>query len=289
MMLQQQQPLADLANTYRELYRARFQADVQAGTATPFILPLHLFAYWIIPTLYLAIPHRNKPWLYGARWLVLAFICAFHWHMIRDVRSLNFASSYCAGILAAWATVWNFTLLVWTRPQWDAKRVERRRKIRGVDWVGNSYGSNRPHASSQPEFDASSGQASVSLGVNKNTLDADLSIAAVGVRTTHVRTTGFEKALNDARKRELHAEQYAALLDSIDTDMEEKLLVREIVALSDRNGGSPFDMKTALELCSLAREQEWEYYWQEFPANASFWTRLDWAFDMVSSFRLTGE
>ncbi|KAI3329133.1 hypothetical protein HD806DRAFT_481804 [Xylariaceae sp. AK1471] len=287
-MFQQQQSLPDLANTYRELYRARFRANVQAGTATPFIVPLHLFAYWVVPALYLAIPHRNRPWLYHARWLVLAFVFAFHWHMIRDVRSLNFASSYGAGVLAMWGTAWNFTLLVWTRPQWDAKRVERRRKIRGVDRVGNGQGTHPQPASSKTDLDEPNGHPSASPGADGNALEPDLNGSAANARTIGVRTNGDRKVLNGVRKREPHAKHPAAPLESTDTEVEEKLLMREITALNDRHGNPPLDLKTALELCRLAREQEWEYYWQEYPANASFWTRLDWAFDIVSSFRLTG-
>ncbi len=84
----------DLATTYRQLYRARFRDAVSNGTSMPFVIPFHLLGMWIIPTLYLAIPHKNRPWLYKARWLVLTFIVIFHYKMITEVSSLNFASAY---------------------------------------------------------------------------------------------------------------------------------------------------------------------------------------------------
>ncbi|TGJ86949.1 hypothetical protein E0Z10_g1795 [Xylaria hypoxylon] len=76
--------------------------------------------------------------------------------------------------------------------------------------------------------------------------------------------------------------------ESVEDEIQEKLLVRGIVTLNDSDGNPPLDHNMALELYRLAREPEYEYYWQEYPIDASFWTRLDWAFDIVSSFRLTG-
>ncbi|KAI8954724.1 hypothetical protein F4801DRAFT_531311 [Xylaria longipes] len=260
-MLQQQPSPPDLASTYRELYRARFRADVQAGTTTPFVVPLHLLSYWVVPTLYLAIPHKTRPSLYRARWLVLAFLCAFNWYMIKNVASLNFAASYGAGLVAAWTTVCNFTLLVWTRPQWDAKRVERRRRT------------------THPG--------------DRIALEPGLNGSADVTKTEEVLTNGSATA-NGVRKREAHAKQCAAVPGSTESmqgtkvGTEEKFLVNSIAALDDRHENLQLDQNTVLELSRLTREHEYEYYWQEYPADASFRTRLDWAFDIVSSFRLTG-
>ncbi|KAI0447411.1 hypothetical protein F4803DRAFT_499559 [Xylaria telfairii] len=256
---QQQQPTPpDLASTYRELYRSRFRADVQAGTTTPFVLPFHLLAYWVVPTLYLAIPHRNRLWLYRARWLVLALICAFNWHMTKHVASLNFAASYGAGLVAAWSTIWAFHLLVWTRPQWDAKRVERRRVA------------TRPSDSIAPE-PVLNGSADVT-------------------KTKGMLMNGSGKA-DGMRKREAYAKQCAVTPEGMkctEAGIEEKFLAKGIEALSGRDENLRLDQTKVLELSKLTREQEYEYYWQEYPTDASFWTRLDWAFDIVSSFRLTG-
>ncbi|KAI0409744.1 hypothetical protein F4802DRAFT_604398 [Xylaria palmicola] len=231
-MSQQQQPqplpLPDLASTYQELYRARILADAQAGITTPFVVPFHLLAYWIVPTLYLALPHRGRPWLYRARWLVLAFVCVFNWHMVRHVTSPNFAVSYGVGLVAAWTTIWSFTLLVWTRPQWDAKRVERRRRV-------------------EPEPKCN-GPTNV----------------------TQARTDENDK-VDGVRSRAAHARLCVAAIENT-KDAEDTADIAPAMA----------------ELRRLAQVQEYEYYWQAFPADASFRTRLGWAFDIVSSFRLTG-
>ncbi|KAI0869736.1 hypothetical protein GGS24DRAFT_477882 [Hypoxylon argillaceum] len=284
-------PWPDLASTYRELYRARFRANVQAGITTPFIVPLHLCAYWVVPTLYLAIPHRGRPWLYRARWLILAFICAFNWYMTRNVASLNFVSSYGAGLLAAWATVWNFTLLVWTRPQWDARRVERRRIIRPVDRVGNGQ-ELRKRRPSHPDAHEPNGQVLAPPAVYSNALEPRQNVSTSFIETEKRFMNGNQEA-SGITKREAFAKQSAAIRESTESmegETEGKLLARDIIALNNGyNDKSPrLDEKTALQLSRLAREQEYEYYWQEYPADASLWTRLDWAFDIVSSFRLTG-
>lgn len=84
----------DLATSYRQLYRARFRANVEAGVTKPFVVPFYLLGVWLLPTLYLAIPHKNRPWLYKARWLVLVFLTIFHFKMATEVSSLNFACAY---------------------------------------------------------------------------------------------------------------------------------------------------------------------------------------------------
>ncbi|KAI1118793.1 hypothetical protein F5Y14DRAFT_446608 [Nemania sp. NC0429] len=293
-MLQEPASLPDLASTYRELYRTRFHADVRAGTTTPFVVPLHLVAYWVVPTFYLAIPHRNRPWLYHAKWLVIAFVCAFDWYMIKNVASQNFASSYGAGLLAAWATIWNFTLLVWTKPQWDARRVERRRVSRPIHQTGSSQQRTRlpivtgQGQSSKSDTEETSGSVSILTGPREIALDPRLnSVASVA------KTTATHDKVNGTGEMGASSEQLMAsleIIEAIEDEPEEKLLARDIIALND-NGNDEnlrLDQKTVLQFIRLARENEYEYYWQEYPADASFWTRLDWAFDLVSSFRLTG-
>ena len=65
----------DLASGYRQAYRAQFRAELAAGTRGPFLVPLYFVFTHVLPALYLALPHRRRPRLYRARWLVLA-LCA---------------------------------------------------------------------------------------------------------------------------------------------------------------------------------------------------------------------
>ncbi|KAI0020181.1 hypothetical protein F4780DRAFT_792054 [Xylariomycetidae sp. FL0641] len=282
-----------LAAAYRELYREKFRADVEAGATTPFLVPLYLCGAWILPTLYLAIPHKNRPWLYQARWLVLALNTAIHWYMIRNVSSFNFASAYGAGLFACWATVWNFTLLVWTKPQWDAKRVEVRRKRRV-----EGYPDGKPVTPAM----AVNGHTPEST-IDRNREDAHEPLEAnghtpkPGTRTSpldgkangHATTQSIENMSKELRKRRSDmassASKKASHGEGAEISEDQKSILLDNLA---RNKDLPRNQVSDLDLGRLAAEQEVEYYWQEFPEHAPLTTRLDWAFDIVSSFRLTG-
>ncbi|KAH9902029.1 membrane bound O-acyl transferase family-domain-containing protein [Xylariomycetidae sp. FL2044] len=282
---------AALATTYRELYRAKFRADVQAGTTQPFLVPLYFLGVWVVPTLYLAIPHRSRPWLYRARWAVLAFVVAFHLYQVRYAKSHNFASAYGVGLLAAWATIWNFTLLVWTRPQWEARRVEvRRRKGRGQS-VDNAHEGSATTSSSSPES-ASNGR----VRDHDHPQEPTPSPAATGAE---VNERAPDDHLRDrkSRREDASGHHQEKLKNSKEKENEEEQEEQRALAAikafksqcGTENAHHPEQNPTAaVDLDELAEKQEFEYYWQDYPENASFWTRLDWSFDIVSSFRLTG-
>lgn len=109
-------------------YRAAFDARVEEGTLRPFVFPYHLYGM-ILLVIYLLIPHTNSQILYQARWLVLALICAWQWKTLADATSMSMATGFATGLISAWGVVWAWTWLVWMRPQWDAKRVQRRKKV----------------------------------------------------------------------------------------------------------------------------------------------------------------
>ncbi|KAL2877816.1 hypothetical protein SGCOL_006979 [Colletotrichum sp. CLE4] len=117
-----------LATIVRDSYRATFKARVAAGEARPFVLPYGIFASFILPILYLTFPHTNRPWLYKARWLVLAFIVIFNIDILLGTSSTNMSMSYSSGLSAFWGILSNFIMLVFTAPQFDYERVVRRRK-----------------------------------------------------------------------------------------------------------------------------------------------------------------
>ncbi|KAH7418602.1 membrane bound O-acyl transferase family-domain-containing protein [Cadophora sp. MPI-SDFR-AT-0126] len=106
-------------------YRASFNTLVQEGKLRPLVLPYHLYGC-ILLFLYLCIPHTQSPALYAARWPVLGLILAFQWKTLWEATSMSMATGYAAGLVAAWGAVWSVTWLVFYRPQFDAKRVERR-------------------------------------------------------------------------------------------------------------------------------------------------------------------
>ncbi|KAK1987931.1 membrane bound O-acyl transferase family-domain-containing protein [Colletotrichum cereale] len=116
-----------LATIVRDTYRATFKARVAAGEARPFVLPYNIFATFIVPILYMTIPHTKRPWLYHARWLVLAFIIIFNLDIMRDTSSTNMSMSYVVGLSAFWGILFNLTMLVFSAPQFDYERVVRRK------------------------------------------------------------------------------------------------------------------------------------------------------------------
>lgn len=185
---------------YRELYRSQFRADVVAGAARPLILPFDLLGPFIIPILYLCIPHTQRPWLYKMRFAVMALSIYTSFAMMHSASSANVAVAYGVGLMGSWGTIWGMKLLIWTRPQFDAARVQtRRRKPRGIVPNGNG--------------------------------------------TLSERRAKCEK-------------------------------VQEKTTAPDETVCEALD--------------EYEYYWQPYPADGPFLTRLGWVVDLVSAFRGAG-
>jgi hypothetical protein len=133
-----------LALTHRAYLRSHFHADVAAESARPLVLPLDALGCLIIPLAYLCIPHTRRPWLYKMRFAVMAIMIGMNWNMMVRASSLNMACAYATGLAGAWGTLWGLTVLVWTRPQFEAARVERRRKranggLVRQDGLGNGH------------------------------------------------------------------------------------------------------------------------------------------------------
>jgi hypothetical protein len=116
-------PVANLGNIARAEYKALFDTEVAKGIREPLVLPFCLFGPFILPIVYLAIPHRNRPWLYHARWLVVAFVVAFDAYMIQYMSSYNVAPAYASGLMGGWGILTTLNLLVWSDPQLDYARV----------------------------------------------------------------------------------------------------------------------------------------------------------------------
>ncbi|KAI0841959.1 membrane bound O-acyl transferase family-domain-containing protein [Hypoxylon sp. FL0890] len=284
---------ADIAITYREIYHAKFWNDVEAGHKTPFLIPLHLLGVWFLPTLYLAIPHKNRPWLYQARWLVLAVVVAFNFNMILHVSSHNFGGAYGAGLIGAWGIVWNLTLLVWTKPQWEAKRVDVRRKRKHDNVASNGHSSSSPSASQNGHATktATGEQTSRSNGApqRNDSIHKSFEEEPDFANTTGMESNGHAShnghSSNGLKERLANTKTANRSAELGDISEESKKTLFETIPSLRLNGNG---MQAAGELEKLAAEQEFEYYWQKYPADASFWTRLDWAFDIVSTFRMTG-
>ncbi|KAL2072881.1 hypothetical protein VTL71DRAFT_12224 [Oculimacula yallundae] len=125
-------------------YRASLALDFQNGSIHPLVLPYHLYGCLLV-VIYLCIPHTKSPVIYAARWPVLAAVWAWQWKTLWETTSMSMATAFAAGLVAAFGAVWSFTWLVLERPQWEARRVERRRRDTGRLGEGRQEGSEKGH------------------------------------------------------------------------------------------------------------------------------------------------
>ncbi|KAI9903054.1 hypothetical protein N3K66_002406 [Trichothecium roseum] len=125
-------PVERLADAVRAVYGDHFARALDAGRATPFVLPYSLLGPFIVPTLWLAIPHVTvNPRLRHARWLVLAFAAWFDVGVILRTSSPNVAFGYAAGLMAHWGLISTMGMCLWYNPQLDAARIVKRPKAKG--------------------------------------------------------------------------------------------------------------------------------------------------------------
>ncbi|KAH6634448.1 hypothetical protein B0J18DRAFT_20074 [Chaetomium sp. MPI-SDFR-AT-0129] len=121
----------NLGAYHQQQYQAAYQAALAAGHVQPLVLPWSVVGSFFLPLLYLSIPHTTRPWLYRLRWAVAAAVVWLNVRLVRTTSAANEAVAYTVGLLAVWGTLWALRLLVFTRPQWDAARVQRRLRRKG--------------------------------------------------------------------------------------------------------------------------------------------------------------
>ncbi|KAJ9164576.1 Membrane bound o-acyl transferase family domain-containing protein [Coniochaeta hoffmannii] len=135
-------PETNLGLYHRESLKSQFRADLTAGTARQLVIPLDAFGTFLLPVIYLCIPHTRRPWLYRMRFAVMALMMWLNYDMIVRASSTNMAAAYASGLAGAWGALWGVTVLIWTRPQFEAERVERRVKGMVMDSNGGAVGQN---------------------------------------------------------------------------------------------------------------------------------------------------
>lgn len=238
MPLELPDPLpANLGDYVRTIYRAHFDYELALGTVKPLVVPYGVLITFGLPILYFSIPHRNRPWLFNARYLLMLYIILYNVRETFVTTSPNFALGYAVGLMQAWGIIWNMTLLIFMRPQFDAERVERRRAGPKVHAPAGANGSTNGHArtsdSKENDPPVQNGVAYAGTAMN--------STSKAPRKTSSPRENEGEKAV-----------------DTPDEDITRSLA------------------------------QGYEYHWQSYPEDASFLTRLDWSFDLITSFRGTG-
>lgn len=220
-------PGVNLGIAVRHYYTGIFKAKVSAWDARPLTIPYSVFGTFILPTLWLCIPHTKRPWLYQTRWAVLATCVGFNLKMMSETSSTNMAGSYAAGLLGYWGIMSTFSLLVWTRPQFDMARVMKRKKHHRHVANGSAHCE-----------DIHDVVANGHVGDESNGVDATAS------RTENQGPVGLKKRVR---------------FDDI-----------------------------SLKQDSDEDDDEYEYYWQDFPEDGSFLVRLSWVADLITNFRGSG-
>lgn len=137
---------APLQRDVRRVYQHIFKSRLAAGTVRPVVAPYHYYGI-VLLFVYLCIPHTKSPLVYAARWPVLAAIVHFQWKELCETSSGSTDIAYYAGVASAWLMVLSATWLVWCRPQFEARRLNRRRRTAVVVVGGAEKGAAEGKAS----------------------------------------------------------------------------------------------------------------------------------------------
>ncbi|KAK4672966.1 hypothetical protein QC763_107630 [Podospora pseudopauciseta] len=127
-------PLYHLPTAQIVHLRTLFYTQLSLGKIKPLVLPSAFFGTLFLPLLYLSIPHKSRPWLYSLRWVVAFLIVYIDYTLLLTTSGSNVAIGYAVGLIACHGTVWGLTLVLFTRPQWDAARVVRDGETGGYTW-----------------------------------------------------------------------------------------------------------------------------------------------------------
>lgn len=136
-------PIEHLAGAVRSVYRDHFARLVEQGQAQPLVLPYSLLGPFIVPTLWLAVPHVKRPWVYQTRWLMLASVAWFDLDVMRRTSSPNVAFAYASGLMAYWGLISTLGMCIWYRPQFEAARVVKKAKNEKPPMNGNGVAPER--------------------------------------------------------------------------------------------------------------------------------------------------
>ncbi|RKF82379.1 hypothetical protein GcM1_172010 [Golovinomyces cichoracearum] len=115
-----------------EVYRQIFEQRVSEGTIHNIVFPYSFFGIFALFT-YMCIPHKKNSILYAARWPLTFSITWFEWRSIWKTSGAGLGLGYPAGLLSALVIMMSWTWLVFKRPQWDAKRIQKIQVKRTID------------------------------------------------------------------------------------------------------------------------------------------------------------
>ncbi|KFY93516.1 hypothetical protein V498_04384 [Pseudogymnoascus sp. VKM F-4517 (FW-2822)] len=111
-----------------EYLRLQYDNAIASGSKRPLLFPQLLFSLALLAG-FLLIDHRRSRFLYQLRWPVWLAIIAVEVSNMRHRISVEPAVSYVCGIASVWIIVWSTMWLILERPQFTAKRIERRKTL----------------------------------------------------------------------------------------------------------------------------------------------------------------
>ncbi|RKF57952.1 hypothetical protein OnM2_070069 [Erysiphe neolycopersici] len=117
------------APTANEIYstcREVFKQQVSEGLRRPIIFPYNFLSLFTLVA-YLCIPHKQNPIIYAVRWPLVGLITWFELRLIQESSGVGIDLGYRTGATSAIILMLSWTWLIFKKPQWNAKRVERRR------------------------------------------------------------------------------------------------------------------------------------------------------------------
>lgn len=247
-----------------EIMKEAYYAAVKSARLRPPTVPWQVVSYFLLAGFFM-IDHRNNYLLYQCRWLVWFTIVYIEYNNLMYSSSIEPATGYMTGMLAVWAVIWSSVWLVWTRPQFTARRVERRPKKKALQHV-NGYASDdeRTDEDRKPKLDAKGRRVSFAASgwdMPDHKSSANLGGANVNGDITTAPVSEAEESAANGSKANANSE-----------DRREKLEVE----LAKAKANAQFQ----------ANKDEWEYFWQPYPD--TFGKRLGWVVDLILSFRGQG-
>lgn len=156
-MAASQVPLAPLAlSSYRQI----FFEQVEQGQRRQIVLPQAFFIPFILPIIWLAIPHNGRSWLYRARWFIFVLALLVNYEQAARASSNNVGWAVVSGLMSTYGTMLCFQHMILTNPQRDAARIIKVSFGKYPDRAFAPLGElPPPQPSAKPEYTACPGTA----------------------------------------------------------------------------------------------------------------------------------
>ncbi|KAI9762628.1 MAG: hypothetical protein M4579_000246 [Chaenotheca gracillima] len=107
-------------------YHAKHAAGLKSGSISPFVYPYEAFGIYLLLA-YLFISHQRYPLVRRARYIVFLLIAYFESSTILRCKTTTGGTGFGIGIVCGFGIVWAAAAILFTDPQKDFKRLDKRR------------------------------------------------------------------------------------------------------------------------------------------------------------------